>query len=203
MAAKKKRARKRTAARDAPRLWVPKLGMFLLRVFTGALFVDAVYYKLWVTRMRAADPQAADGGGLGLSLLDAFDHFVEHDYKPLVQHAAENPPALFGRDLTWFSSFMENIMLPGAVPDLMGPAILVFELLLGFALILGLGVRLMGMLGAALMLVFAMAKGTYFLGVTSTNWLLLFVLVALALTAAGRLWGLDSRLQHRFPGWVS
>lgn len=201
MAAKKKRSRKK-AARDAPHLWVPKLGMFLLRVFTGALFVDAIYYKLWVTRMSAA--------GRDMGLFEAFEHFVEMDYKPLVRQAAEHPPEVFGVTLTWFSGFMENIMLPGAVPTVMGPAILVFELFLGFALILGVGVRLMASLGALLVLVFALAKGSYLLSISGgapdslgTNWILFFVLIALAMTAAGRLWGLDSRLQHRLPGWVS
>ena len=181
MAAKKKRSKKK-AAREAPRLWVPKLGMFLLRVFTGALFVDAVYYKLWVTRMSAN----------GMGLFEAFEHFVEADYKPLVQHAAANPPEIFGLELTWFSGFMEHAMLPGAVPTVMGPAVLIFELLLGIALILGTGVRLMAALGALLMLVFAMAKGSYMLSIAGspphglgTNWILLFVLLALALTAAG------------------
>ncbi|MDJ0973138.1 MAG: hypothetical protein QNJ98_01585 [Planctomycetota bacterium] len=205
MAARKKRARKKPArkASSAPRLWVPTMGIFLLRVFTGLLFIDAVYFKLWVTRMRAPDPAAADGGGLGLGLFDALEHFVEHDYKVLVRQAVENPPQVFGTTWTWFSDFLEAVMLPGAVPDVMGPAILFFELLLGIALVLGVGVRLMAMLGAALMLIFGLAKGMYFLTIAGTNWLLFFVLVALALTAAGRMWGLDSRLQNRLPGWVS
>ena len=206
MAARKKRARKKTArkgASSAPRLWVPTMGVFLLRVFTGLLFIDVVYYKLWVTRMRAPDPMAADGGGLGLGLFDAFEHFVENDYIPLIEKAVREPPVVFGTEWVWFSNLLESVMLPGAVPSIAGPAILVFELLLGITLVFGIGVRLMAMLGAALMAVFGLSKGMYFLTIQGTNWLLVFVLIALALTAAGRMWGLDSRLRHRLPGWVS
>jgi len=201
MAARKKRAKRKPAA-PPPRLWVPKLGVFLLRVFTGALFLDAIYYKLWLTRMSAPGPGPGEGG-LGLGLFAAFDHFVQNDYRPLVQHAIQHPPQAFGVRMTWFSTFLENVMLPGAVPSVMGPAILVFELLLGLSLVLGVGVRLMAALGALLMLAFGMAKGMYFLTIGGTNWILFFVLLALALTAAGRMWGLDSRLQRRFPGWIA
>ena len=33
--------------------------------------------------------------------------------------------------------------------------------------------------------------------------LLMAILLALALTAAGRIWGLDARLRHRLPGWIA
>ena len=67
--------------------------MFLLRVFTGVLFLDAIYYKIYLTRMRAPAVPVEDGG-LGLGLFEAFEHFVEHDYKPLVQRAIDFPPEL-------------------------------------------------------------------------------------------------------------
>lgn len=201
MTARKKRARKTAARKTSPSeprgLWVPILGIFLLRVFTGALFVDAVYYKLWVTRMSAPP----DGRGLGL--FAAFEHFVEYDYRPMVEQAVREPPVVFGTTWVWYADFLESVMLPGAVPSIAGPAILVFELALGIALILGVGVRLMAMLGAALMLAFGLAKNMYVLTITGTNWLLFFVMIALALTAAGRMWGFDSRLRNRLPGWVS
>lgn len=202
MAAKKRGAKKQSTP-PPPRLWVPKLGVFLLRVFTGALFIDAVYYKLYLTRMRAPATVAGEEGGLGLGLIEAFNHFVEHDYKPLVQHAIDFPPELFGAPMNWYSKFSANVLMPGAVPDVLGPAVLIFELLLGIALVLGTGVRLMAGLGAALMLVFGMSKGMYFLSISGTNWILFFVLIALATSAAGRMWGLDSRLSRRLPGWVS
>ena len=174
-------------------MWPAKVGLFLLRVFTGALFIDAIYYKLWVTRIQ----------GLDLSLLEAFDHFVETDYKPLIRHAVQNPPEVFGHPVTGYAVFLENVMLPGAVPDVVGPAILVFELLLGISLVLGLGVRLMAFLGALLMVAFGLAKNMYLLSVTGTNWLLFFVLLFFALAGAGRVWGLDTKLRHRWPGWIS
>lgn len=198
MAGRKKARGRKRAREQAPRLWVPKLGIFLLRVFTGAVFLDAVYHKLWLTRMRPVED-----GGLGLGLFDAFAHFVEHDYEPMVRAAVERPPRFLGHELTWYADFLESVMLPGAVPDVMGPLILVFELLLGLSLVLGAGVRLMAFLGALLMLAFGMAKGAYLLTVLQTNWMLLFILLALALTAAGRMWGLDARLQSRLPGWIA
>ncbi len=174
-------------------MWPAKLGLFCLRVFTGLLFVDAIYYKLWVTRVE----------GLGLSLFEAFEHFVEHDYEPMIRHAVANPPHVFGHPMVWYGVFLENVMLPGAVPAFAGPAILVFELLLGISLVLGIGVRLSASLGALLMLAFGLAKNLYFLTITGTNWLLFFVLLFFALAGAGRVWGLDARLQHRWPAWIS
>lgn len=200
MAAKKRGGGKTSS--PPPRLWVPKLGVFLLRVFTGALFLETIYYKLYLTRMRAPAPPPEEGG-LGLGLFDAFEHFVETDYKPLVQKAIDHPPVVFGHTWDWYSDFAANVLMPGAVPDILGPAVLVFELLLGIALVLGAGVRLMAGLGALLMLVFGMSKGMYFLTIQGTNWILFFVLIALATSAAGRMWGLDSRLSRKLPGWVS
>lgn len=197
MAAKKRRGKK--ASKQAPpRLWVPKLGMFLLRVFTGALFLDTVYFKLWLTRMRAPED-----GGLGLGLFDAFEHFVDHDYKVHIQRAVETPPVVLGSTWQWWSDMMESVFLPGAVPYVVGPAVLVFELLLGLSLVLGAGVRLFAGLGALLMLVFGLNKAQYLLTIQGINWILCFVLIALATAAAGRMWGLDSRLSRRLPGWVS
>jgi uncharacterized membrane protein YphA (DoxX/SURF4 family) len=174
-------------------MWPAKLGLFCLRVFTGALFVDAVYYKLWVTRIQ----------GLGLSLLEAFEHFVQHDYEPMVRRAMHQPPEIFGLRQDWYAAFLRDVMLPGAVPDVVGPAILGFELLLGISLALGVGVRLSAFLGALLMLAFGLAKSLYFLSVTGPNWLLMFVLLFFSLAGAGRVWGLDAKLQHRWPAWIS
>jgi uncharacterized membrane protein YphA (DoxX/SURF4 family) len=176
-------AARRKGSAGAPRLWPTQLGLFALRAFTGLVFVDAIYYKLWVTRMSK--------GGLGLSLFDAFEHTVEH------------PPVLFGWEMRWYSSFLDNVLLPGAVPYVVGPAILVFELLLGISLCFGIGVRLMAFLGALLMLAFGMAKNMYFFTVTGTNWILMMVLLFFALSGAGRVWGLDAKLRGKWPGWIS
>lgn len=174
-------------------MWPAKLGLFCLRAFTGALFLDAVYYKLWVTRMDR----------FGLSLMEAFEHFVESDYEPMVRHAIREPPVIFGHPQEWYADFLRNFMLPGVVPDVAGPAILVFEALLGLSLVFGLGVRLTAFLGALLMLAFGLAKNLYFLSVTGPNWILMFVLFFFSLAGAGRIWGADAKLQHRWPAWIS
>ena len=186
-------ARRKRESGGAGALWPAKLGLFLLRAFTGALFLDAVYFKIVVTRMQ----------GFGMSLFEAFDHFVETDYKRMIQNAIDHPPSIGTWEMTWYGDFLEAVMLPGAVPDVMGPAILIFELLLGIALVLGAGVRLMAALGALLMLAFGLAKSQYFLTVTGTNWLLFFVLLFFALAGAGRVWGLDHWLRRKWPAWIS
>jgi uncharacterized membrane protein YphA (DoxX/SURF4 family) len=179
----------------------------MLRVYAGALFVDVFYYKIILGRMQRHD----------MSLREALAHFSETDYTTLLQRAIDDPPTVGlwgdGWRMDWYATFLQNVMLPGQMPYIAGACIICFELLLGIALILGIGVRLMGFLGALLILFFGLAKGSYFLTIMhgrqaevlgpGPNWLILFVLLCLSLTAAGRVWGLDSRLRHRLPGWIS
>lgn len=207
MAAKRKTGGGKGAASPSGRLWPPKLGIWMLRVYTGALFIDVFYYKIILGRMQRHD----------MSLREALAHFSETDYTTLLQRAIANPPTIGlwgdGWRLDWFAGFLENVMLPGQVPYIAGACIICFELVLGVALVLGVGVRLMASLGALLILIFGLAKSSYFLTIMhgrqadvlgpGPNWLILFVLLCLAFTAAGRVWGLDARLRHRLPGWIS
>ncbi len=173
-----------------PALWPARLGVFLLRVYLGAVFLDAFHYKVFAA---------------GVPLGEAFDLFVTYEYEPLVRQGIESPPEVLGVTWTWYADFLSAVMLPGA--HFFGPAILVFEGLLGVALVLGAGVRLMGLLGAFLMAAFGLAKGLYFLtAARSTNWIFAVALLALALVAAGRVWGLDAWLASRLPRrlrWVA
>jgi len=191
MAARKKGARRKAAPQGARpgRLWPAKLGIVALRVFTGAVFIAVAKFKL-------IDP--------GLSFTETITIFTEYDYIPLVQHAVENPPDVFGWKMQWFSDFMEAFILGGRAPYVIAAAVLLFEGFLGIALVLGLWVRLLGVLGAVLMGAMGLCKGLYFLTVsTGSNWYLVMILMTLALTGAGRIWGLDARLRHRLPGWIS
>ena len=69
------------------------------------------------------------------------------------------------------------------------------------------GANLVGPVGhrlaKALMLAFGLAKNLYFLSVTGPNWILMFVLLFFSLAGAGRIWGVDAKLQHRWPAWIS
>jgi uncharacterized membrane protein YphA (DoxX/SURF4 family) len=188
MAAKKKRARKKRPEGGGG-LLPPKVGITALRVFTGAVFLGVAHWKL-------IKP--------GLPLGETITRFTEQDYLPLVRHAVLNPPEVFGTKWSWFSSLLESIALGGSAPYVIAGAVLVFEALLGVSLVLGACTRLMAFLGALLIAVMGLAKGLYFLTVTQgTNWFLMMILLALSLTAAGRIWGLDARLRHKLPRWIA
>ena len=193
MAARKKTARKKATSRKPSdgggSLWPPKLGLTALRVFTGALFLGVAHWKL-------IKP--------GLPLGETITRFTEYDYLPLVRHAIENPPEVFGTRWTWFSNMLDSVALGGSAPYVIAGAVLFFEGLLGISLVLGACTRLMAFLGALLIAVMGLAKGLTFLTVTQgTNWILVMVLLAMSLTAAGRIWGLDARLRHRLPRWIA
>ena len=172
------------------RLWPAKLGMFALRVHVGVMFVMTAHWKLILP----------EGG-----IKDAIVQFAEGDYAKFIHQGIEHPPVIFGVEMTWYSSFLDAVMLGGQAPYVLGGMILFFEGVLGFCLVLGLCTRLMGLLGGLLMLAFAWAKGPYlpFYTQQMPNYLLMVVLFALALTAAGRIWGLDARLRHKLPGWIA
>lgn len=206
MAARKKAARKKRAqaSGEGSSLWAPKLGLFLLRVFVGLVFLSVSHHKL-IAPLEQRDP--ATGVVLGeedLSLKERIVTFAELDLMKRVEAAKANPPRIFGWELGWFTDLLAAITLPGKAPYIFATLILVFEALLGICLVLGACTRLMAFLGAWLMLVFGLVKALPFLTVTKgTNWYLVMILLALALTAAGRIWGLDARLHRRLPGWIS
>jgi hypothetical protein len=187
--ARPRRAAQAGASRP-PSLLAPRLGIASLRVYVGALFLDAFHYKVF-----------AGGQSLGAAL----ESFVRTEYEPLVRRAIAEPPTLFGTRLDAYARLLEHFALPNA--GWLGPVILLFEGWLGVSLVLGVGVRLFAFLGALLMLSFGLAKGLYFLTVTGgMNWLLLATLLCLSLTAAGRIWGLDAWLKPRLGrrlAWIS
>jgi len=194
MAARKKSSRKRKSPARPPSggggsLWPAKTAILLLRLFCGAIFLGTAHWKL----IRP-----------GLPLGETITRFTERDYLPLVQYAVAHPPVVLGWEMTWFSNFLDMVALGGNAPYVIAGAVLFFEALLGICLVLGLGTRLMAFLGALLMAVMGLCKGLYFLTVTKgTNWYLVVMLLVLALMAAGRVWGLDARLRHRLPRWIS
>jgi uncharacterized membrane protein YphA (DoxX/SURF4 family) len=189
VAAKKKRAARKPGPPPPGSLWAPKVGLAGLRVFAGVLFCGAAWWKLVLP---------------GTSLGETIRAFAEREYVPLLERAIADPPYVFGWRLDWYAGLLESVMLPGNAPYVFGAAILFFEALLGVCLVLGAGVRLMGVLGALLMIGFGLAKRLPFITVShGSNWYLCMMLLALAFTAAGRIWGLDARLQRRLPRWIS
>lgn len=201
MAARRKKNTRRGRGAEAPRLWPPKLGMFLLRVYIGLVFFQVVHHKIWASRM-APPPQGKD-----MTLREALADFSDTDYLKFVRGGIEQPPVveIFGWrwEMDGYAWFLENVMLPGKVPYIAGAMILGLEFLVALSLVFGIGVRLMAFLGALLLVALALARNMYFFTVGGTNWLLAFSLLALSLTAAGRIFGFDARLKERWPGWIS
>ena len=192
MAARKKKSRKKRARSrrpTGPGPLAPRIAIAGLRVFVGALFLDAIQYKMF---------------SQGLPLAQALDNFVNNEYVPLIQASLAHPPHVFGTQVPGFAWLLEHVMLQDGWRTFFAAAILLFEALLGLSLVLGAATRLFAVLGALLMIVFGMAKNLYFL--TSSRgpqWLLAVVLIVLAVLAAGRFFGLDARLKERLPSWVS
>ena len=202
MAARKKGARKKNASGGGG-LWAPKLGLVALRLFVGLVFLSASHHKL-IAPLEQVDPQTGAVVERDLGFGDRVTVFAEEDLVKRVEHARDNPPHLLDWELGWFTDLLATITLPGKAPYIFAALIMVFEALLALSMLFGACVRLMGFLGAALMLVFGLVKAVPFLTVTQgTNWYLVMILLTLALTAAGRIFGLDSKLRHRVPGWIS
>jgi uncharacterized membrane protein YphA (DoxX/SURF4 family) len=167
----------------------------VLRLWAGAFFLDAVVYKL-VDHPREREAATGEPESLGRR----FAHFRDADYRPMVEAAIADPPRVLGEPLTVYADFLRAVMLPNA--DVFAPAILVAEALLGVSLVLGLFVRLSAALGFGMMLAFSLAKRVYLLTVTSANWPLTLILLALSLAAAGRFVGLDAWVRRRGPRWL-
>ncbi len=204
MAARKKGARKKAAAAaGGGGLWAPKLGLVALRLFIGLVFLSASHHKLFAP-FEEVDPQTGVVTEQDLSFGERVTVFAERDLVPRVEGAREKPPSLFDWELGWFTDLLATVTLPGKAPYIFAALIMIFEALLALSMLLGACVRLMGFLGAWLMLVFGLVKAVPFLTVTKgTNWYLVMILVTLALTAAGRIFGLDAKLRHRLPAWIS
>lgn len=196
MAARKAPARRKPAAARKgagalpPHPLFQRAALVLLRVFPGALLVDSALYKLTF--------------GAPATLGEAIERFRVDDYRVLVQAAIEEPPRLFGHPFTAFAGFLEATALGSpAWERFVCGSLLGFELLAGALLVLGLGTRLVAVLAALLMIVFGLAKAAWILTPTTSNWLLVVMLLAAAMLAAGRVLGADARLAGRWPRWIS
>ena len=202
-AGRKAPTRKPTASPGgAVRLWPPKLGLTALRVFTGLVLLSVAHHK-WIAPLEERFP---DGRIVEreLTIKERIVVFAEQDLIVRVDTAIQTPPQVLGWEMGWYADFLATFVRPGNAPYIFAALIMGFEALLGVSLVLGACTRLMGLLGALLMGAFGLAKALPFLTVTKgTNWYLVMILLALSLTAAGRLWGLDARLRHRLPGWIS
>lgn len=183
---KRKRTSRKTPAGRGP--LAPRIAIAFLRVFVGAIFVDAVQYKLFAQ---------------GLPLADAIDQFVALQYVPRLQEAVADPPTFFGTPMTFYATFLDHVMLADGWKTFFAAFILFFEGLMGVALVLGACTRLFAVLGAVLTANFALMWRHYFLTGVNSQWILTVVLVVLAVLAAGRFFGVDARLQHRLPRWVA
>lgn len=198
----KARARKRKKAKPpelgAPVRWATGAALVPLRVWAGAIFLVTAEWKL-----RAP----------GVSIGDRIRQFRLGEYVPMIERAVEHPPEVLGWRLGFYADFLDGVMLP--LQHVAAPAILFFELILGLTLVLGLGTRLFASLGVLLMLGFNLAKpmpgwgdpvpgpvGIKLLTIRSSNWPLTWILLVLAVFAAGRVLGLDVWIRRRAPGWL-
>ena len=170
-------------------------GVVVLRLWTGCFFLVTAWWKL-------VEEGYTVGEKMGL---------FREEYVAWIERAIQQPPELFGTPLGFYADFLEAVMLPAA--PVLAPLILVFEVLLGLSLVLGLGVRLTASLGVLMMLAFNLAKpqpfapsedpvGVYLFTVHSANWPVTLILLLLALVPAGRILGLDVWLHARGPRWL-
>lgn len=97
----------------------------------------------------------------------------------------------------WYAWFLENLVL--AAPGLFSFLVAWGELLLGLALIFGVASRLAAALGALLLLNFHLAKGIDFWSAANYDAIWVLIFLTLALTAAGRVFGVDEYLYRRWP----
>ena len=181
--------RKRSKKAVPPHPLLQRLALVMIRVLPGAILIDAVRYKL-------------DAGGATIG--EAFYNFWRYDYRGLLEAAIAQPPEIFGVPFGGYSWFLQHVMLGSETWErFLSGGILVFEGIAGICLVLGCCTRLMGFLAALLMACFGLAKATFFLTVKQNNWTLTALCLAAAFLAAGRVWGMDSRLQFRLPRWIS
>ncbi len=96
-----------------------------------------------------------------------------------------------------YAWFLENIVL--AAPALFSFLVAWGELLIALALIFGVASRLAAALGAFMLLNFHWAKGIDFWSAGNYDALWVLIFLVLALTAAGRVFGVDDYLYRRWP----
>jgi thiosulfate dehydrogenase (quinone) large subunit len=97
----------------------------------------------------------------------------------------------------WYREFIEGVVLPNA--HLFGALLCLGELAVGALLMLGLGTRLAGLLGAFLAANIYLASGHLGPAQALINQLVILNCLLLALAAAGRAWGADFFLRRALP----
>jgi uncharacterized membrane protein YphA (DoxX/SURF4 family) len=96
----------------------------------------------------------------------------------------------------WYASFLDAVVIPHAA--FFGKLIVVTEVTVGLALILGLATRLAAVTALGLLANYLCAKGRmpWYPGIDASDILLSLILL---FTAAGRTFGIDRFLHRRFP----
>jgi len=97
---------------------------------------------------------------------------------------------------TWYHPILTQLLVPHV--DTIAPLIAWANVLIGMALVLGVGTRLVAILGLVLLLNYMAAAGgrLYFPGPTAAYTALL---LALVLAGAGQMWSVDAALARRWP----
>ncbi len=96
----------------------------------------------------------------------------------------------------WYHAAIEAVVVPHAA--LFAYLVAWGELLIGVALLIGAFSRLAAALGAFMVLNFLWAKGLPLFMTMNHDALVIWLFVLVALTGAGRVWGLDGWLRQRF-----
>jgi len=129
--------------------------------------------------------------GLGVSFLTS-DHGVGKpgELAGFIRYSAT------GHGYAWYAAFLRAVVLPRI--DLFGTLVLIAELYVGAALVLGLTTRLAAGLAIFLCLNYLAAKGAppWGPGIDQSDVLLAIIVIA---TSAGRIWAVDGVLHRRFP----
>ena len=100
------------------------------------------------------------------------------------------------RGRVWYRPFLSGVVLPHL--DLFTQLVLMGELYVGFAMLLGLTTRLAAAVSIFLLLNYLFAKSSV-TGIPGLDTADLVLSVIVLVTAAGRTYGLDQILHRRFP----
>ncbi len=96
----------------------------------------------------------------------------------------------------WYQVFLHAVVLPRAAMFAM--LVIVAEIYIGIALILGLTTRLASVLALFLLVNYWLAKSG--IGIPGIDTAVMVLVVIIFVSAAGRIFGLDRFLYRRFPG---
>ncbi len=153
---------------------------------------------LWDTREHRSELLlAALRALLGVIFLSVFSYnltkgyYSPHGWAHFVQHYADT--TVVGP----YRSFLESVMIPNA--SVAAPSQFVLELVVGVCLVVGLFTPVVGLLGALFQLNLLAATSGIKTDWPGTYITLAAVLIAVAVTQAGRTLGVDARLARRDP----